>query len=307
MRPKSAGVMAGAAVLAVAGAALAAAVAGALIADEPAARAAAAPAPGAVPHPVQDVPRPGDTQAAPDVVSGAQVDAQAAARSVSDDVLRMAVEKAPFDPERRVTDPYLLPEERPQPRPARVEREAPPPAPAFRVLGTVAAGRGGVAVIEVPGEPPRVVALGEEILGYRVSSIQEGRVVLGGDGGRSISVAVPDVAPRAAADVRVTRDTQNGNQRGGGGGGGRGGAAGAAAADLVNQAMRRLREETGGDVRMEMRGDRVILTAPDGTRREIQIGGDGTFEMDVITGPQPGSGRAAPAAPARPRRPGGGE
>ena len=302
-RPRDGGLIVGAMVLGVAALAFGAAVAGALIAGPPEAPAAVVASDGSGSAAGETPATQGELPVSPDLVPGDALTPVASARAVSDDVLRMAVEKAPFDPGRRVSEPYLLPEERPQPRPARVERPEAPPPP-FRVLGTVADSRGGVAVIEAPGEPPRVLALGEEILGYRLSSIQDGRVVLGTDGGRNVSVAVPEVAPRAATESRVTRETQTGNQRSGRGAaaGGRGAAGGAAAAELVNEAMRRLREETGGDVRMEMRGDRVILTAPDGTRREIQIGGGGgeSFDFQVEVAPPP-------AAPARPRRPGGGE
>jgi hypothetical protein len=224
---------------------------------------------------------------------------------VSDDVLDRAAESAPFSSDRQAATPYLLPEERIVPEPVRIDRPEPPPAPAFRVLGTVAGADGGIAVIEAPGEPPRVVTTGDEILGYRLSRIEQGRVVLGDAEGRSLSVAVPDQAPRTASAANNT------------GRGGRnqnaaqpartravlGGPANPAA-DVVNQAIARLRQQSGGDVRMEMRGDRVILTGADGTTREITIGGNGgqggaTYEWtSVAPAPEP------PAA--RQRRPGGG-
>jgi hypothetical protein len=285
--------MVGTSVLAVSAIAFGVAVAGALIAS-----------PGAPSDPESASGEP--TRGAPPAIAGGAADPASAQRvedapsPVSEEVLGLAVEKAPFDPQRQVSGPYLLPEERVQPRPVEIARPEPPPAPAFRVLGTVADAAGGIAVIEAPGEPPRVLTMGEEILGYRLTSIEGGRVVLWDGQGRNVSVAVPEVAPRTAAvEARTPRGEQNQNRSGQASGGGRG-RGNAAAADVVNEAMRRMREEFGGDVRMEMRGDRVILTAPDGTRREISIG-EGGATVDVSGPRTPG-----PAARRRPPGEGGG-
>jgi hypothetical protein len=213
---------------------------------------------------------------APATVAESPEGAPERAARLPEEILERAAERAPFSPERQASSPYLLPEERVVPEPVRIERPEPPPAPAFRVLGTITGGDGGIAVIEAPGEPPRMVTMGDEILGFRLSRIEQGRVVLGDEQGRSVSVAVPDVAPRTAAvepEAPRGRQNQNANRNANGG---RGGAAGGNAfADAVNAAMARMREQSGGDVRMEMRGDRVILTGADGTRREITIGRNG--------------------------------
>jgi hypothetical protein len=47
-----------------------------------------------------------------------------------------------------------------------------PPVPQFRLVGTAALGGGrGLAAIEVPGAPPRVVNVGESISGFRLESV----------------------------------------------------------------------------------------------------------------------------------------
>jgi hypothetical protein len=194
--------------------------------------------------------------------------------AVPDQVLRMAAGRAPFDPSRQASMPYLFPDER-IPVGAAPDPPEPPRAPPFREHGTVAAAGGGIAVIEAPGEAPRVLAMGQEILGDRVAAVEGGWVELRDGQGRNVNVAVPEVDPRIAASPTRGRaaEEQERNRvytesRG------------AAAAQAVNEAMRRMREQSGGDVRMEMRGDRVILTAPDGTRREITLGG-GAWESQV--------------------------
>jgi hypothetical protein len=229
------------------------------------------------------------------------------AGSVSDEVIQHAAERAPFSADRQSSRPYQLPEERVVPEPIRVDRPEPPPAPAFRVLGTIADANGGIAVIEAPGELPRVVTVGDEILGFRLSRIEAGRVVLGDGEGRSLSVAVPEVAPRtaAAAPGHTGRGQQNRNA---------GftprareviGGPSNPAADAVNEAIARLRQQSGGgDVRMEMRGDRVILTGADGSTREIPIGSSAArSNAEWVVTPPP----APPQPASRPRRPGGGE
>jgi hypothetical protein len=247
-----------------------------------------------LPRPSAADPDPAGQVAAPATPEARAPEARGSS-AVSDDVLERAAERAPFSPDRQTSGRYLLPEERVVPEPVRIDRPEPPPAPAFRVLGTIAGVDGGIAVVEAPGELPRMVTMGEEILGYRLSRIEQGRVVFGDGEGRSLSVAVPEVAPRTASNASERRRGQEDQVPGfftpraravvGG--------PGNAAADVVNEAMARLRQQSGGgDVRMEMRGDRVILTGADGSTREIDISGNG--------------GRAAPAQPARPRRPGGG-
>ncbi|MET0398233.1 MAG: hypothetical protein ABW277_15635 [Longimicrobiaceae bacterium] len=60
--------------------------------------------------------------------------------------------------------------------PAAVQLPPPPPprlpTPQFRLVGTaVLGGGGGLAAIEVPGAPPRVVNVGESISGFRLESV----------------------------------------------------------------------------------------------------------------------------------------
>jgi hypothetical protein len=126
--------------------------------------------------------------------------------------VRGAAERAPFDPNRRAPrDRYRLPEEfvveEPPPPPP-----PPPPAPEFRVLGTIGGPGGGVAVIEVDGEPPRVVSVGDDVMGYSLASIGNRRVTVSKDG-RNVSVAMTEAAPTTMAATPANNRGQQ--QRGG--------------------------------------------------------------------------------------------
>jgi hypothetical protein len=202
------------------------------------------------------------------------------ASSLPNDVLSLAVARAPFDPDRRAPEQrYLMPGERVVRAPQREERPEPPPAPDFRVLGTVAGVNGGVAVIAVEEGPPRVVAMGSEILGYRVASIGGGRVVMSGQG-RSLALEVPQAAPTGANAASVATDERgNNNQQGNSNQRNQQREAERARAQeraqdqlrtRLEQLMDRIRQE-GGAARVEMNGGRAVIVGPDGQRREIQI------------------------------------
>ena len=123
---------------------------------------------------------------------------------VGDHSLELAAELAPFAPDRtRPAGRYQLPDER-RPPTAVEPPSPPPPAPGFRVLGTVVAFDGGVAVIQVDDQPPRVLSLGEENSGYSVSAIQRRNIVLSGPAG-DVSFAVADVPMRRTAASAVAR------------------------------------------------------------------------------------------------------
>jgi hypothetical protein len=118
------------------------------------------------------------------------------------DALSLAVERAPFDPDRRApSQRYLLPNEIVPPR-----REAPPPerpaAPQFQVLGTVYGASGQVAVVRHPDNSIKVLTVGQELDGYRVSEIVDGAVVMTGRGW-DLTFAVADARP---GDGRPQRD-----------------------------------------------------------------------------------------------------
>jgi hypothetical protein len=202
------------------------------------------------------------------------------AEPLTGEVLNLAVERAPFDPDRRAPDQrYLMPGERVVRAPMREERPEPPPAPDFRVLGTIAGPNGGVAVIAVEDEPPRVVAMGAEISGYRVASIDGGRVVMSGQG-RNLALEVPDALPTgvAAVEERNQRGGNN-NQRGNANNNNNNRTqnqqreverAQAQVRERMEQLMQQIRE-TGGAARFEMNGDRAFIVGPNGVRREVQI------------------------------------
>jgi predicted Zn-dependent protease len=85
------------------------------------------------------------------------------------------------------------------------------------VLGTIGGREGGVAVIAAQGEPPRVVAVGEEVMGYSLASVGEGRVVVTRDG-RDVSVMMEDANASvvAAAGNRRGQQTRAASRAGGG-------------------------------------------------------------------------------------------
>jgi hypothetical protein len=198
----------------------------------------------------------------------------AAAEALPSEALSLAVERAPFDPDRRAPDQrYLMPGERVAQAPVRVERPEPPPPPDFRVLGTVAGPNGGVAVIAVEDQPPRVLAMGSEISGYRVAAIDGGRVVMSGQG-RNLALEVPEALPGGtAANVERNERGGNNNQRGNQ----RSQNQQREVERAQNQVRERLEQltrqmrESGQPFQMEMNGDRAIITGPNGLRREIQL------------------------------------
>jgi hypothetical protein len=125
-------------------------------------------------------------------------------------LLRLAAASAPFEVERRPADRrYQLPDDStaadvPPPVPTRAEPER---VPGLRLLGTVAASGSGVAVIQLDALPPRVVALGDEWLGYRVSHIQPGAVVLS-KAGSELRLAVEDAVRTSSSAL----ETLSGNR-----------------------------------------------------------------------------------------------
>lgn len=130
-----------------------------------------------------------------------RADPQDPARSASQrlpaEVLRLAVERAPFEPDRQApAQRYRMPgdriEDAPSPPPEL------PPAPDFRLLATVAGPDGGVAVLRVGDGTPRVLALGEQFVGYQVASIGSGEAMMSGQG-RQLNLRVAGPAPAGAA------------------------------------------------------------------------------------------------------------
>ncbi|HUE95598.1 MAG TPA: hypothetical protein VMN39_03015 [Longimicrobiaceae bacterium] len=135
--------------------------------------------------------------------------------------LRRAVDAAPFQPDREAPlDRYRLPGEEvfldvPIEMPAREI----PPAPAFQVLGTASSPEGSLAVIQIEPGTPQLLAIGDLMSGYRVESIDRGRVVMTNDD-RSLSLAVasPTSSPPSAQQGRGNGRQNQPAGRGGAGG-----------------------------------------------------------------------------------------
>jgi hypothetical protein len=205
---------------------------------------------------------------------------------VPSEVLSMAVKRAPFDPDRQpATQRYLLPEEIAPPR-----REQPPPQrpapPQFRVLGTVVAPAGNVAVVQLADGKKRVMTVGQEMEGYRVAAIASGAVVMSGQGW-DLTFAVADAQPigpnRPQRDANGRIIQQDRAQQ-------------ARAAALTTQLQRAARELTelregvapGGQyVQWRFDGDVLVPTSTP-TRGEIQIAP--TPEMIFFRRPAPPGG-----------------
>ena len=103
----------------------------------------------------------------------------------------LAVDNDPFLPDRSRPVPYRLPgEDLP------VEAAAPelPPAPEFEVVGTIVNGDSGLAVIRLPDASPRVLGIGETLLGYRLERVGATGATLVGSG-RTLELALAAASP----------------------------------------------------------------------------------------------------------------
>lgn len=115
------------------------------------------------PEPARDAgPPTREVEAAEDAASEPPI-TQPPELALTMDALRLAVDADPFQPERRRhPDRYLLPGERLSDEPA----PEPPPLPPFRIVGTAVSPAGNLALIQVEDLPPRVLGVGESLLGY---------------------------------------------------------------------------------------------------------------------------------------------
>ncbi|MGD8277654.1 MAG: hypothetical protein PVH00_06490 [Gemmatimonadota bacterium] len=95
---------------------------------------------------------------------------------VSQAEIAYAVEHDPFQPDRERPEPFRLPDEI---VPAATPSERTPP-PEFRMTGIVGLGDGGLALIETDGMTPRVLAVGESLLGYRLERVGATSATLAG-------------------------------------------------------------------------------------------------------------------------------
>jgi len=99
-----------------------------------------------------------------------------AAPRLSTEALLLAVEHDPFRPDRqRSPERYRMPGEEPpvEPEPP----PPPPPPPPFRLIGTAVSPTGSVAVIELENSS-RMLEIGEEMLGYRLTAVEPERATM---------------------------------------------------------------------------------------------------------------------------------
>jgi hypothetical protein len=128
---------------------------------------------------------------------------------VSPEVLRLAVERAPFEEDREPPSRrYVIPgTEQPVFEMPRIEL---PPPPEFSLLGAVSTGQGGWAVIRVGDETPRMVAAGDVVEGYTVASIEPDAAVMAGMG-RTLEVQLNE--PSATVQRPEPRGRNSRNNR----------------------------------------------------------------------------------------------
>jgi hypothetical protein len=131
------------------------------------------------------------------------VAATADAPRLTTDALMLAVDHDPFRPDRqRSPERYRLPGEEepapPEPPPP------PPPPPPFRLIGTAVTPSGGIAVIELENNT-RVLEIGESLLGYRLTEVQQEHATMTGSEQtvelpltRSLAAAAPPDDRRSA-------------------------------------------------------------------------------------------------------------
>ena len=103
----------------------------------------------------------------------------------------LAVDNDPFLPDRSRPVPYRLPGEDLPAEPAAPEL---PPAPEFEVVGTIVDGDSGLAVIRLPDASPRVLGIGETLLGYRLERVGATGATLVGSG-RTLELAIAAASP----------------------------------------------------------------------------------------------------------------
>ena len=190
-----------------------------------------------------------------------------AAGAIPDEIVREAVNLAPFDPERRPpAQRYKLPGEQRQQQ--QVTEELPlaelPPEPPLRVLGTIAGSGGGIAVIQDASGVTRVVTVGQMIGEYRLASVREEAVTVSLQGW-DLDLELVEYRTVAAEDSRSRSGRSNQREM----------------SDRDRQRMleslaRSMQERLGSGFRVQMQGGRAFIVGNDGSRREIQIPGSAT-------------------------------
>jgi hypothetical protein len=174
-----------------------------------------------------------------------------AGEPLTEKALGLAADHDPFQPDRiRPAERYRLPGDI---EPAAASGPEPPPAPPFRVIGTAVTSTGGLAVVQVEETTPRVVAMGESLLGYTLESVDPESATLVGQG-RSLTLPVTKQAPPPAPrEARAAR--------------GRAGAAQNARDPAAREAqmmemLRRQMQERGLGENVHFENGRVIIRPP---------------------------------------------
>ncbi len=182
---------------------------------------------------------------------------------ISDEIVRQAANRAPFDPERRPpTRRYQLPgEQAVEGTPSPVQL---PPVPPLLVLGTISGLGGGIAVIQEVGGQPRVVSVGQTIGAYLLTSVQEESVtVSSGEWEFNLELGLENPAAAAGSQDNSDLNNRRGNM----------------SQEQMQQRLetwaRTMQERLGNNVRIQIEGDRAYLIRPDGTRQEVQMPGRG--------------------------------
>lgn len=169
------------------------------------------------------------------------------------DALMLAVDNDPFQPDRmRPAERYRMPGDvDPEPPPA---PPAPPPVPDFRLIGTVVFGpENGTAAIAVGDGDPRMMSIGDGVMGYRVTAITPQTATVS-NGEREIMLRVP--APSSS----VVAATPGRGGQGGRGNAGRGGAQPAARTQQLQQLQQLMQRmgQTGATPQMMQQIERLM-------------------------------------------------
>lgn len=120
--------------------------------------------------------------------------------------IALAVDHDPFQPDRSRPAPYRLPGEN---LPAEETGPGLSAAPEFVMTGVIQMGDGGLALIQLPNETPRVLGVGESLLGYRLERVgATSATMVGAD--RTLELALATAPAQPSAQGR-NRNTQAGN------------------------------------------------------------------------------------------------
>jgi hypothetical protein len=216
---------------------------------------------------------------------------------LSEQAVALAVQNDPFREQRSPGERYRLPGDEPEFVPvAREEPRVEPPP--FSVIGTLAAGEAGYAVIQMEDGSRRVTALGESVQGYRLVGVRANTAVVS-RAESNFTLRVPEANP-SPVDPRANRrgrGDDNGRGRNSNNNG-RNGELQAEAAARLQEALMSIRGRGAGGAVFER-----IEGAVGGVEIRVRGGGGGDVIDIVETLPIPLPPGLAPPA----RRGGGGD